>query len=34
MKSIPVARRPLSEANAALQDLQAGRVVGRAILVP
>lgn len=34
MKAIPVARRPLSEANAALQDLQAGRVVGRAILVP
>lgn len=34
MKAIPVARRPLSEANEALQDLHAGRVVGRAILVP
>ena len=34
MKAIPVVRRPLSDANAALQDLHAGRVVGRAILVP
>ncbi len=34
MKAIPVARRPLSEANHALLDLHAGRVVGRAILVP
>lgn len=34
MKAIPVTRRPLSDANAALQDLHAGRVVGRAILVP
>ena len=34
MKAIPVTRRPLSDANEALQDLHAGRVVGRAILVP
>jgi propanol-preferring alcohol dehydrogenase len=34
MKAIPVTRRPLSDADAALQDLRAGRVVGRAILLP
>jgi propanol-preferring alcohol dehydrogenase len=34
MKAIPVARRPLADANEALQDLLAGRVVGRTILVP
>ena len=34
MKAIPVQRRPLAEANAAMQDLIAGRVVGRTILVP
>jgi D-arabinose 1-dehydrogenase-like Zn-dependent alcohol dehydrogenase len=34
MASIPVTRRPLAEANAALQDLHHGRVVGRTVLVP
>ena len=34
MKPIPVTRRPLAEANAALQDLHHGRVVGRTVLVP
>ncbi len=34
MQSIPVNRRPLAEANAALQALLAGQVVGRTILVP
>ena len=31
---IPVTRRPLSEANEALLDLRAGKVVGRAVLCP
>jgi propanol-preferring alcohol dehydrogenase len=34
MKPIPVQRRPLAEANAAMQELIAGKVVGRTILVP
>jgi len=34
MSSIPVTRRPLAEANAALQDLHHGRIVGRTVLVP
>ena len=34
MKAIPVNTRPLAEANAALQDLHHGRVVGRTVLVP
>ena len=34
MAAIPVTRRPLSDANEALQDLHAGRVVGRTILIP
>ncbi|MFM8691078.1 MAG: alcohol dehydrogenase [Limnohabitans sp.] len=34
MKPIPVSTRPLAEANAALQDLHHGRVVGRTVLVP
>ena len=34
MKAIPVQRRPMSEANAAMQDLIAGKVVGRTILIP
>jgi len=34
MAPIPVTRRPLAEANAALQDLHHGRVVGRTVLVP
>lgn len=31
---IPVATRPLAEAEAALQDLAAGRIVGRVVLTP
>ncbi len=31
---IPITTRPLTEANAALDDLRAGRVVGRSVLVP
>lgn len=34
MKPIPVTRRPLEQANEALQDLHHGRVVGRTILLP
>lgn len=34
MTPIPVTRRPLAEANAALQDLHHGRIVGRTVLVP
>lgn len=33
-EAIPLAARPFSEAEAALQDLKAGRVVGRTILTP
>lgn len=32
--AVPIDRRPLSEADNALQDLRAGRVVGRIVLVP
>jgi len=32
--AIPVSTRPLSEAQAALDDLKAGKTVGRAVLVP
>ena len=31
---IPIATRPQSEANAALEDLRAGKAVGRYVLVP
>jgi D-arabinose 1-dehydrogenase-like Zn-dependent alcohol dehydrogenase len=31
---IPVATRPLAEVNAALDDLRAGKVVGRVVLTP
>ncbi|HEY8707461.1 MAG TPA: alcohol dehydrogenase [Burkholderiaceae bacterium] len=31
---IPVTRRPLSDANAAMQDLQDGKVIGRTVLIP
>jgi D-arabinose 1-dehydrogenase-like Zn-dependent alcohol dehydrogenase len=31
---VPISRRPLAEADTALQDLRAGRVVGRVVLVP
>jgi D-arabinose 1-dehydrogenase-like Zn-dependent alcohol dehydrogenase len=34
MKAIPVTRRPLADANAALQDLLHGRIVGRTVLMP
>jgi D-arabinose 1-dehydrogenase-like Zn-dependent alcohol dehydrogenase len=34
MTPIPVTRRPLAEANAAMKDLHDGMVVGRTILVP
>jgi alcohol dehydrogenase len=32
--SIPISERPLREAQAALDDIRAGRVMGRAVLVP
>jgi D-arabinose 1-dehydrogenase-like Zn-dependent alcohol dehydrogenase len=31
---VPIAERPLGEAQAALDDLRAGRVVGRVVLIP
>ena len=34
MTPIPVTRRPLAEANEAMQDLHHGRIVGRTVLVP
>ena len=34
MAPIPVTRRPLEDADAALQDLHHGRVVGRTVLIP
>jgi len=34
MASIPVTRRPLDQANAAMEDLHHGRIVGRTVLVP
>ena len=34
LSGIPVSRRPLAEANAAIADLVQGKVVGRSILVP
>lgn len=34
MKPIPVTTRPMAQANAAMQDLHHGRVVGRTVLVP
>lgn len=33
-KVIPITKRPLSDANAALVDLKAGRQIGRSVLVP
>ena len=32
LKPLPVETRPAAEANAALEDLKAGRVVGRVVL--
>ncbi|MBI1776914.1 MAG: alcohol dehydrogenase catalytic domain-containing protein [Proteobacteria bacterium] len=34
IKPIPVASRPLEDANAALADLRAGRIIGRQVLAP
>jgi D-arabinose 1-dehydrogenase-like Zn-dependent alcohol dehydrogenase len=34
MPSIPLDRRPLHDANAALADLRGGRVMGRVVLIP
>ncbi len=34
MKPIPVTRKPLADANAALLDLHHGKVIGRTILIP
>lgn len=34
MAPIPVTRRPLDEAQAAMEDLHHGRVVGRTVLIP
>ena len=34
MPQVPLDRRPLDEANRALTDLRAGRVVGRVVLIP
>ncbi len=34
LSSIPVSTRPMSEANAAIQDLHHGRIIGRQVLVP
>jgi D-arabinose 1-dehydrogenase-like Zn-dependent alcohol dehydrogenase len=34
MKPIPVTRRPMAQANAALKQLIDGQVVGRTILIP
>jgi D-arabinose 1-dehydrogenase-like Zn-dependent alcohol dehydrogenase len=31
---VPVATRPLSQVNAAMDDLRAGKVVGRVVLTP
>jgi alcohol dehydrogenase len=32
--AIPITRRPLEEASAALEDLREGKLVGRAVLTP
>ena len=32
--SVPIATRPMAEVNAILADLEAGRVLGRCVLVP
>jgi D-arabinose 1-dehydrogenase-like Zn-dependent alcohol dehydrogenase len=34
LKLVPVKRRPLDEANAALMDLKDGKIIGRVVLVP
>jgi D-arabinose 1-dehydrogenase-like Zn-dependent alcohol dehydrogenase len=31
---VPVATRPLDQANATLEDLRAGKIVGRVVLTP
>jgi D-arabinose 1-dehydrogenase-like Zn-dependent alcohol dehydrogenase len=32
--TIPITKRPLAEANAALEDLKAGKQIGRSVLMP
>ena len=34
LPALPLDRRPLSAANQALDDLRAGQVIGRVVLVP
>jgi D-arabinose 1-dehydrogenase-like Zn-dependent alcohol dehydrogenase len=34
VKAVPVRTRPMAEVNAILADLEAGRVVGRTVMVP
>ncbi|WP_299204101.1 zinc-binding dehydrogenase, partial [uncultured Amphritea sp.] len=34
MTAIPVTRRPMSEINAAMQDLHNGKIIGRTVLIP
>jgi D-arabinose 1-dehydrogenase-like Zn-dependent alcohol dehydrogenase len=34
LKLVPVKRRPLDEANAALMDLKDGKIIGRVVLIP
>jgi D-arabinose 1-dehydrogenase-like Zn-dependent alcohol dehydrogenase len=34
LPSVPIAKRPLAEVNAALNDLRAGRVIGRVVVMP
>ena len=34
MASIPVTRRPLTEINAAMQELAQGKVIGRTVMIP
>ena len=34
LEAIPVEQRPLDQANSALEDLRAGRIIGRVVLTP
>jgi D-arabinose 1-dehydrogenase-like Zn-dependent alcohol dehydrogenase len=34
VKSVPVTTRPMAEVNTILADLEAGRIVGRTVMVP
>jgi D-arabinose 1-dehydrogenase-like Zn-dependent alcohol dehydrogenase len=31
---VPLSQRPLDQANAVLEELKAGRIIGRAVLTP